>query len=149
MSLFERKRKATLLRYCVDLEKVALCLPFFQSTFFTPALIGQKLALYQLVCSSVDQSIGPARCSRRFDSPVRQGIFLPESTFSAVSLTVSVTPPCAIACIYICAHVKDPVVHVRVRWIMEILKTSSMHRRLGSATLSQLASPGEGKPNFP
>ena len=22
-------------------------------------------------------------------------------------------PPCAIACIYICAHVKDPVVHVR------------------------------------
>ena len=32
------------------------------------------------------------------------------------------TPPCAIACIYICAHVKDPVVHVRVRWIMETLK---------------------------
>ena len=32
------------------------------------------------------------------------------------------TPPCAIACIYICGHVKDPVVHVRVRWIMETLK---------------------------
>ena len=32
------------------------------------------------------------------------------------------TPPCAIACIYICAHVKDPVFHVRVRWIMETLK---------------------------
>ena len=32
------------------------------------------------------------------------------------------TPPCAIACIYICAHVKDSVVHVRVRWIMETLK---------------------------
>ena len=30
--------------------------------------------------------------------------------------------PCAIACINICAHVKDPVVHVRVRWIMETLK---------------------------
>ena len=27
-----------------------------------------------------------------------------------------------IACIYICAHVKDPVVHVRVRWIMQTLK---------------------------
>ena len=26
------------------------------------------------------------------------------------------TPPCAIACIYICAHVKDPVVPVRLRW---------------------------------
>ena len=31
-------------------------------------------------------------------------------------------PPCAIACINICAHVKDPVVHVRVRWIIETLK---------------------------
>ena len=32
------------------------------------------------------------------------------------------TTLCAIACIYICAHEKDPVVHVRVRWIMETLK---------------------------
>ena len=32
------------------------------------------------------------------------------------------TPPCAIACIYTCAHVKDPVVYVRVRWIMKTLK---------------------------
>ena len=32
------------------------------------------------------------------------------------------TPSCAIACINICVHVKDPVVHVRVRWIMETLK---------------------------
>ena len=31
--------------------------------------------------------------------------------------------PCA--CTYICAHVKDPVVHVRVRWIMETLKRST------------------------
>ena len=31
-------------------------------------------------------------------------------------------PPCAIACVYICAHVKDPVVHVRVWWIVETLK---------------------------
>ena len=28
-------------------------------------------------------------------------------------------PPCAITCINMCAHVKDPVVHIRVRWIME------------------------------
>ena len=59
------------------------------------------------------------------------------------------TPPCTIACICICAHVKDPVVHVRVRWIMETLKIPSMHRRLGSATLSQLAFSGEGNANFP
>ena len=31
-------------------------------------------------------------------------------------------PPRAIACINTCVHVKDPVVHVRVRWIMETLK---------------------------
>ena len=30
--------------------------------------------------------------------------------------------PCAIACIHICVHVGDPVVHVRVRWIMKTLK---------------------------
>ena len=32
------------------------------------------------------------------------------------------TPPCAIACINICAYVKDPVVHVKIRWVMETLK---------------------------
>ena len=36
------------------------------------------------------------------------GNFLPKSTFSADSLTVSVHPRCAIACINICAHVKNP-----------------------------------------
>ena len=29
---------------------------------------------------------------------------------------------CAITCINICVHVKDPVAHVRVQWIMETLK---------------------------
>ena len=32
------------------------------------------------------------------------------------------TRPCATACINICAHDKDPIVHVRIRWIMETLK---------------------------
>ena len=35
------------------------------------------------------------------------------------------TSPCAIAYINICLHVKDPVVHIRVRWIMETLKHSA------------------------
>ena len=67
------------------------------------------------------------RRTGRFDSPVRQGIFLPESTFGADSLTVSVHPVrvSAIACINSYAHVKDPVVHFRFRWIMEILKHSA------------------------
>ena len=48
----------------------------------------------------------------------------------------------------ICAHVKDPVVHVRVLRIMETLKYPCMHHRLGITTLSQLAFPGESNPNF-
>ena len=98
-------------------------------------------------CSSVGSSIGPARCRCRFDSPVRQGIFLPESTFSADSYGVR-TPPCAIACTYICAHVKDPVVHVKVRWIMETLKHPAC--TVGwVARLSQLAFPWGKQPAFP
>ena len=57
-------------------------------------------------------------------------------------LRVSVHTPCAVACINICAHVKD-------RWIMDKLKTLHMHSRLGSAILSQLGIPGKGNPNFP
>ena len=41
--------------------------------------------------------------------------FFPESTFSADFLTCVRTLPFAIARINVCAHVKDPVVHVRVR----------------------------------
>ena len=37
-----------------------------------------------------------------------QGIFLPKSTFSADSLTVSVQPSCAIACINGCVPIKEP-----------------------------------------
>ena len=40
--------------------------------------------------------------------PGWQGIFLPESTSRADSLTVSVQPPCVSECINICAHVKTP-----------------------------------------
>ena len=79
---------------------------------------------------------------------MRQGIFLPESTFSAHSLSVSVHPLCAIACIYIGVHVQDPVSPHQSSVDYENIKTPSMHRRLGSATLSQLAFPWESNPNF-
>ena len=53
---------------------------------------------------------------------MRQEIFLPESAFSADSFGVR-TSPGAVACINnICAHFKDPLVHVRIRWIVEALK---------------------------
>ena len=53
---------------------------------------------------------------------MQPGIFLSPSTFNADTLRCVHIPPCALARIYICVHVKDPVVHVRVRWIMETLK---------------------------
>ena len=46
--------------------------------------------------------------SRGFESQVRRRIFLPGSASSADCLAVSVRPPCAIACINICGHVKNP-----------------------------------------
>ena len=57
------------------------------------------------------------------------------------------TLPCAIACIYISAHVNEAVVHVRVRWIMETLKHPACTVGL-VAQLWQLAFPGEGSRNF-
>ena len=45
-------------------------------------------------------------------------VFLPRVNFQCrLSFGVR-TRPCATTCIHISAHVKDPVVHVRVRWIM-------------------------------
>ena len=44
-------------------------------------------------CSSVGWVLDRPCCWGRFDSPVRQGIFLLESTFCADSLTVSISPP--------------------------------------------------------
>ena len=42
--------------------------------------------------------------------------------FCFFSLPKPIFIPCKLACIYVCAHVKDSAVHVRVRWIMETLK---------------------------
>ena len=67
-----------------------------------------------------------------------KGIFSPTVNFQCRLSCGVRTPPCAMW-----VHVKDHVVHVRVRLIMETLKTPSVHPRLGSATLSQLAFRGE------
>ena len=48
------------------------------------------------------------QCWCGFESLMQQGIFLPESTFSADSLTVFVQPLCAIAWLNICVCVKNP-----------------------------------------
>ena len=49
-----------------------------------------------------------------------KGFFSQSQLSVQTLLRVSVhPPPCPIACINICAHVKDPVVHVRVQWIRD------------------------------
>ena len=65
---------------------------------------------------------------RRTATPLRQvpfpgaaRIFLPVSFQCRLSCGVR-TLPCAVAHINVCERVKDHVVHVRVRWIMEIQK---------------------------
>ena len=70
----------------------------------------------------------PQLVERRTGSPLTQ-VRLPgaASDFSPSQLSVQSllsvsTSTCAIACINICAHIKDPVVHVRVRRNMEKLK---------------------------
>ena len=73
-------------------------------------------------CSSVGYSTGSSHRWCRFSFLPWQGIFFPESTFCADSLLVSLHPPFTVACISICVHDKDSVVHVRVRWIMATQK---------------------------
>ena len=48
--------------------------------------------------------------------------FSPRVSFQCRLSYCVCTPPCAITCINICGHVKDLIVHVRVRWIKKILK---------------------------
>ena len=72
------------------------------------------------VAQLVEHRTGTPPTQVRFPGAARE--FSPKVNFQC-RLSYGVrTPPCAIACIYIRAHVKDPIVHVRVRWIMETLK---------------------------
>ena len=92
---------------------------------------------------------------RRTDTPLMQVLF-PGATrdFSPrvhfqCRLSYGVrTPQCAIACVNIYAHVKDPEVHVRVRLIMETLKYPACTEGW-VARLLQLAFPRESNQNIP
>ena len=83
---------------------------------------------------------------RRTGTPLRQVRFPGAAReFSTFGIR---TPPCAIACIYICVRVKDPVVHVRVRWIMETLKHLACTVGWVAQLCSSWRSPGK-QPEFP
>ena len=83
-----------------------------------------------------------------FDSPVRQGIFLSESTFGADSLIRIRTPLRAIACINIGAHVRDHIVRVRIRWVLEALKHPACTVGWVARLCRSWLSPGKEHPNF-
>ena len=75
------------------------------------------------VAQLVEHRTGTPLTQVRFPGAARE--FSPRVNFQCrLSYDVR-TSPCAIACIYICAHVKDLVVHVRDRWILETLKHSA------------------------
>ena len=59
------------------------------------------------------------------------------------------TPSCAIACICICAHLKDPVVHVRVRSITETLKKKQHAPQVGLCDSVAAGFPRGRQPEFP
>ena len=80
------------------------------------------------------------RCSK--------GFFFPRGNFQCRLSHDVCTPMCATACINICAHVKDPVVHVRVRWIMETLKHPACTVHWVVRLLLQLVFLGESNSNF-
>ena len=74
------------------------------------------------VAHLVEQRTGTPPTQVRFPGAATD-FFSPKSQLSVQTLLrCPYTPRMQIACINICAHVKDPVVHVRVRWNMETLK---------------------------
>ena len=91
---------------------------FFNGTVENPT--AGSIVLSGDVAQLVEYRTGTPLTQVRF--PGATGNFSPRVN-SQCRLSYRVrTPPCAIACINIYAHVKDPVVHVRVRWIMETRK---------------------------
>ena len=84
---------------------------------------------------------------------MQHGLFLPESTFSADSLTVSVQSPCAIAGINIGARVKNPDTGSHVCTPL-VGHTKILHTLLGIGGAALAAAVaiidlGEADPKFP
>ena len=72
------------------------------------------------VAQLIEHRTGMLPTQVRFPGAARD--FSPRVSFQCRLFCGVRTPPCAIACSYVCAHVKDPAVHFRVRWIVETLK---------------------------
>ena len=93
-------------------------------------------------CSSVGRSLDWHVTEAGLISWCGKGFFFPQSQLSAQTLMVSVHPPCATACINICAH-------VRARWIMETLRHPACSTGWVARLCCSWLSPGKSNPNFP
>ena len=83
-------------------------------------LTNQNVGVEMFIAQLVEHRTGTSLTQVRF--PDAAGDFSPRVNSQCTLSYCARITPCAIASIYICAHVKNPVVHVRVRWIMETLK---------------------------
>ena len=83
-------------------------------------LLNGKLEWGGDVAQLVERRIGTPLRQVRFPGAARN--FSPSANFRCRLSFGVLTPMCAVAGINICAHVKDLVVHVKVRWILETLK---------------------------
>ena len=121
---------------------------------YLPATPQQKIHVYIYsnvvgdVAQSVEHRSGTPptsipRCGKEFLPPPPQINFPCRLSYGAC------TPPCAVAYIYIYAHVKDPVTHFRVRWIMDTLRHPACTAGWVSRLCRSWLSPEEGNPNFP
>ena len=72
------------------------------------------------VAQLVEHCIGTPLTQVQFPGVARD--FSPRVNFQCRLSYSVLTPLCVITWFYICVHVKDPVVHVRIPWIMETLK---------------------------
>ena len=94
----------------------------------------------RLGCSSVGSASDRHSPEAASIPQCSKGSFSPGVNFQCRLSCGVRTPPCAIACINICVHVKDPVVvHVRARWIMETLQHAACTvGRVARDTLSRI-----------
>ena len=77
--------------------------------------------IWERGCSSVGRASDRHAADAGSISRCGKGFFSPRVNFRCRLAYGVRTPPCAIVCINICAHIKDPVVHVRVPWIRRCL----------------------------
>ena len=109
--------------------------------FFPQAHVAVSLGLDGDVAQLVERRTGTPLTQVRFPGAVRQGIFLPESTFSADFLTVSVQPPppppavCNRTHKHLCARYRSQTLAA----IPSVGHTKTLHALLGKGSAALAA----------